>query len=114
MGRYFGSTLGKRKIMIGMLSAGMMNKQIVRHFQACESTISSLRAMIRHMGVSKIENHADRSRKTIRREDIDKMTSFRRNRFLCRARVPGLVRNATETRTCAKAVQRRLFGARLR
>ena len=29
------STLGKRKIVIGMLTAGMMNMQIARHFQAC-------------------------------------------------------------------------------
>ena len=50
MGRRPGSTLVKRKIVIGMLTAGMMNKQIVRHFQACESTISSLRTKIRQMG----------------------------------------------------------------
>ena len=43
MGRRPDSTLGKRKNVIGMLTASMMNKQIVRHFQACESTISSLR-----------------------------------------------------------------------
>ena len=55
-----------------------------------------------HDGTTKIENHADRSRKTIRREDIDKVTSFRRNRFLSIARIPGLVRNATGTRICAK------------
>ena len=42
--------LGKRKIVIGMLTAGMTNKQIVRYFQACESTISSLRTKIRQMG----------------------------------------------------------------
>ena len=36
-------TLGMRKIVIGMLNAGKMNKQIVRNFQVCESTISSLR-----------------------------------------------------------------------
>ena len=50
LGRRPDSTLGKRKIVIGMLTAGMMNKQIVRHFQACESTISSLRTKIRQMG----------------------------------------------------------------
>ena len=50
MGRCPDSTLGKRKIVIGLLTAGMMNKQIVRHFQACESSISSLRTKIRKMG----------------------------------------------------------------
>ena len=32
--------------------------------------------------MSKIENHADKSRKTPRKEVIDNVTSFRRNRFL--------------------------------
>ena len=36
------------------------------------------------------------------REDIDKVTSFRRNRCLSRARIPGLERNATGTRICDK------------
>ena len=53
-GRRPDSTLGKRRIVIGMLTVGMMNKQIVRHFQACESTISSLRTKIRQKG--SIEN----------------------------------------------------------
>ena len=50
MGRHPDSTLGKRKIVVGMVTTGIMNKQIVRHFQACESTISSLRTKIRQMG----------------------------------------------------------------
>ena len=41
MGRRPDSTLGKRKIVIGMLTVGLINKQIVRHFQACQSMISS-------------------------------------------------------------------------
>ena len=112
MGRRPASMLGKRKIVIGMLTAGMMNKQSVRHSQACESTISGLRAKVRQIG--NVEYHADRSRKTTRRDDIENVTSFRRNRFLSRARIPGLVRNALGTRICAKTVQRRLKGARLR
>ena len=97
-----------------MLNAGMMNKQIVRHFQACESMISSLREpRSGRWAESKIENHADNSRKTTRREDIDKVTSFRGNWFLSRARIIGLVRNATGTLMCAKTVQRRLNGASL-
>ena len=50
VGRRPDSTLGKRKIVIGMLTACMMNKQIARHFQACESTMSSLRTKLRQMG----------------------------------------------------------------
>ena len=85
-----------------MLTAGMMNKQIVIHFQACKSTLSSLKTKSVRWAVSKIENYADRSRKTTRREDIDKVTSFRRNRCLSRARIPGLERNAKGTRICDK------------
>ena len=113
MGRHPDSTLGECKIVIGMLTAGMMNKKIVRHFQACESMISVLEPRFVRWAVSKIENHADISCKTTRREDIDKVTSFRRNRFLCRARIPGFVRNATGTRVSAKTVQRRPKDARL-
>ena len=61
--------------------------------------------------VSKIRNHADRSRKTTRREEINKVTPFRRYRFFRRTRIPGLVRNSPGTRICAKTVQRRLKGA---
>ena len=50
MGSRPDSTLGKRKITIGILTAGMMNNQIARHFQACESTLSRLRTKIRQMG----------------------------------------------------------------
>ena len=78
-----------------MLLAGMMNKQIARCFQACECTKSSLRTNIRQMGSVENRHHADRPRKTTRREDVDNVTSFRRNRFLSTARIPGLVRNAT-------------------
>ena len=59
-----------------------MNKQIVRHFQSCDFTISSLRTKIRQMGSVENRHHADRPHKTTRREDIDNVTSFRRNRFL--------------------------------
>ena len=50
MGRRPDSTLGKRQIVIGMLTAGVMNKQIVRHFKASQSMISSLRTKIRQLG----------------------------------------------------------------
>ena len=97
MGRRPDSTLGKRKIVIGMLTAGMMNKQIVTIFKLLSLRYPFLEPRSVGIAVSKIENHTDRSRKTTRREDIDKVTSFRRNRFLSRARIPGLVRNATGT-----------------
>ena len=112
VGRRPDPTLGKRKIV--MLTAGMMNKQIARHFQACECTISSLRTKIHQIGSVENRHHADRPRTTTRREDIDNATSFRSNRFLSITRIPGLVRNATGTLICAKTVQRRLKSVRLR
>ena len=50
MERRSDSTLVEHKIVIGILTVIMMNKQIVRHFRACESTITSLRTKIRQMG----------------------------------------------------------------
>ena len=113
MGRYPDPTLDQRDIVIGVLTAGMVNQQIVRHFQACECTISSLRTKICQMGC--VKNHImpiDHERHT-RREDIDNVTSFRCNRFTSRTRMPGFVRNATGIRTCAKTDQKRLKGVRL-
>ena len=108
------STLSKHKNVIRMITAGMMNKQIVRHFKLVSLRYPVLEPRSVRWAVSKIENHDDRSRKTTRREDIDKVTSFRRNRFLSRARIPGLVKCASGTRICAKTVQRRPKSARLR
>ena len=46
---------------------------------------SSLRTNIRQIGSVENLHHADRPHKTTRREDVDNVTSFRRNRFLSRA-----------------------------
>ena len=114
MGRRPDWTLGKHKIVIEMLTADMIKKQLLDIFKLVSLRYPVLEPRFVRLAVSKFENHADRSRKTTRREDIDKVTSFRRNRFLSSARLPGLVINATGTQICAKTVQRRLKGARLR
>ena len=115
MGRRPDSTLGKLIIVMGLLTADMMNKQISRHFQACKRTIFSLRTNTScQMGSVENRHHAVRPRETTRREGIDNMTSFRRNRFLSREKIPSLVRNAKGNRVCAKTVQRRTKGVRLR
>ena len=114
MGRRPDSTLVKRKIVIGMLTASIINKQIARHLQAYGCTISSPTTKIRQLDSVENRHHAERPRKTTRRENIDNVTSFSCNRFLSKARIHGLVRNATGARICAKAVQRRLKCARLR
>ena len=113
MGRRPDSTLGKCKIVIGMLTTGVISKLLdIYKLVSLRYPVLKPRSVI--WVVSKIENNVDRSRKTTRREDIDKLTSFRRNWFLSRARIPGLVRNVTGTRISAKTVQRGLNGARLR
>ena len=76
MGRRPDLTFDRRNIVIGMLTASMMNKQIARLFQACGCTISSLRTTICQMGNVKIRHHANRQHKTTRREDIDNVASF--------------------------------------
>ena len=115
MGRRPDSILGKRKIVIGMLTAGMMNlSKLIDIFKLVSLRYPVLEPISVWWAVSEIENHSDRSRKTTRREDIDKVMSFRRNRFLRRVRIPGLGRNATGTRICAKTGQILLYGARLR
>ena len=64
MGRRPDSTLGKRKIVIGILTAGMMNKESVRHIFKLESLrYPVLEPRSVRWAVSKIENHADGSRK---------------------------------------------------
>ena len=44
-------TFDQRNIVIGMLTAGIINKQDARHFQACESTTSSFRTKIRQTDI---------------------------------------------------------------
>ena len=95
MGRRPDSTLDQRNIVFRLLTVDMMNKQIASHFQACECTIFSLRTKIYQMGNVKNRHHADRPRKTTRREDIDNVISFRRNRFFSSARMSGLVNQRT-------------------
>ena len=96
-----------------MQTAGQMNKQIVRHFRACENAISSLKTKICKMGSVKIKIiPTDHVRPP--GEDIDIVTSFRHYRFVSSAKILGLLRNATGTLFGVKTVQRQLCGAHLR
>ena len=114
-GRRPDSTLGKRKIVIGMLIAGMMNKKIVRHFQACEFTISSLRTKLRQLGTA--EKPKSMPTDHVRPPGERTLTRCRRSGVIGKSwqiRIPSWLRNALGTRICAKTVHRRLKGARLR
>ena len=87
MGRCPDPMLNQRNNVIRMLTAGLMNKLIARHFQAFECTVFNLRTQIRQTGSVKNRQHPYRQRKITRREDIDNVTSFKRNRFLSSAKI---------------------------
>ena len=114
MGRRPGLPLGQRNMAIGMLTGGMMVKDVAQHFHVSESAISRLRTKYRQTGTIKDRTRPGRPRKTTRRGDNFIVTSSRRNRFLSSTRIAGLVRNATGTRICPKTVRNRLRAARLR
>ena len=99
---------------IGMLTAGMSVREVARHFQRHELTISRLLNRFQQTG-----NVADRSRsggphKTTPREDHFLTTSSRRNRFLSSRKLGRLLKNATGTRVCDRTVRNRLQAARLK
>ena len=100
MGRRPGLPLDQRNMAIGMLTGGMMVKEVAQHFHVSESAISRLRTKYRQTGTIKDRPRPGRPRKTTQREDNFKVTSSRRNRFLSSTRIAGLLRNATGTRIC--------------
>ena len=112
--RQTGMTFEQRERAIGMLTAGMSARDVARYFQHHESTISRLLNRFQQTG-----NVADRPRSGIPRtttpqEDRFLTTSFRRNRFFSSRKLGRLLRNATGTRVCNRAVRNRLHAARLK
>ena len=71
-----------RERAIGMLTAGMSAREVARHFQRHESTISRLLNRFQQTGNVADQPRSDRPRKTTLREDRFLTTSSRRNRFL--------------------------------
>ena len=96
-------------IVIGMLTAGMMKKQVAQHFQACECMISGHRTKFCQKGSFKSRHHIDRPHYPTRKEEIDNVTSCRCNPFLSSRRSPDLVRNTMGIPICDKTVQRGLY-----
>ena len=83
-----------------------MVKDVAQHFHVSESAISRLRTKYRQTDTTKDRPRPGRPRKTTRRDDNFIVTSSRRNRFQSSTRIARLVRNATETRICAKTVRK--------
>ena len=96
----------QRERAIGMLTDGMSARDVARHFQRHESTLSRLLNRFRQTGNVADRPRSGRPRKTTPREDRFLTTSSRRNRFLSSQKL-GL-RNATGT------VRNRLLAARLK
>ena len=74
----------------------MMNKQVARHFQAHECTISSLMNKFDQTGSVKDRHRIDIPRKTTKRDGIGNVTSSRRNRFLSNTRIHALLKMPRE------------------
>ena len=98
---------------IGMLTAGISARDVVRQFHGHESTISRLLNRFQPTGNVEDRPRSGRPRKTTPREDRFLTTSSRRNRFLSSRKLGRLLRNATGTRVCDRTVINRLHAARL-
>ena len=73
-------TSEQRERAIGMLTAGMSARDVARHFQRQESTISRL--LNRFQQTGKVVDRPDQADRFTPREDRFLTTSCRRNRFL--------------------------------
>ena len=109
-----GMTFEQRERAICMLTAGMSARDVARHLQRHESTISRLLNRFQQTGNVADRPRSGRPRKTTPPEDRFLTTSFRRNRFLSSRKLGRLLGNATGTRVCDRAVRNRLYAARLK
>ena len=96
-----------------MLSAGMSARDVARHFQRHESTISRLLNRFQQTGNVADPPKSGRPHKTTPREDRFLTTSSRSNRFLSSRKLGRLLRNAIGSRVCDVTVRNRLHAPRL-
>ena len=109
-----GMMFEKRERAFGMLTSGMSARDVARHFQRHESTVSRLLNRFQQTENVADRLRSDRPRKTTPRIDRFLTTSFRRNRFLSSRKLGRLLRNATGTRVCDRTVRNRLHAVRLK
>ena len=107
-------TFEQRERAIGMLTAGISARDVARHFQRHESTISRLLNKFQQTANVGDRPRSGRPRKTTLREYRFLTTSSRRNRFLPCRKLGRLLRNATGTRVCDRTLRNRLHAARLK
>ena len=111
--RRSGMTFLQGERAIGMLTAGMSARDVARHSQPYEPTISRLLNRFQQTGNVADRSRSHRPRKTTLREDRFLTTLSRRNRYLSSRKLGRLLRNATGTRVCNRTVRNRLHAARL-
>ena len=75
-------TFEQRERAIGILTAGMSAKDVARHFQRHEQTVSRLLNRFQQTGNVADRPRSGRPRKTTPQEDRFLTTSSRRNRFI--------------------------------
>ena len=87
----------QRKRAIGMLTTSMLARDVARHFQCHELTISPLLNRFQQTRNIADQPRSGRPRKTTPWEDPFLTTSSRCNRFLSRRKLGHLLRNTTGT-----------------
>ena len=92
-----GMTFEQRERAIGMLTAGMLARDVARHFQRHKSTISRLLNRFQQSGNVTDRPRSGRPRKTMTWEDSFLTTSSGCNRFLSSRKLGRLLRNTTST-----------------
>ena len=107
-------TFEQRERAIGMLTAGMSERDVAWHLQRHESTISRLLNRFKQTGNVADRLRLGRPRKTTPREERFLTTLSRRNRFFSSRKLGRLLRNATGTTVCYRTVRNRLHAARLK
>ena len=101
----------QRERAIGMLTDDMSARDVARHFQRHESTISRLLNRFQQTGNVADRPRSGRPHKTMPLEDHFLTTSSQRNRFVHSRKLSCLRRNATGTRICDGTVRNRLHTA---
>ena len=107
-----GMTFEQRERAIGKLTADMSARDVARHFQRHDSTISRLLNRFQQTGnVADRPDQADRV-KPRRGKNRFLTTSSRRSRFISSQKLGILLRNVTGTRVCDRTVRNGLHAAR--
>ena len=109
-----GMTFEQLERAIGMLTAGMSARDVTRHFQRHELTISRLLNRFQQTGNVTDRPRSGRPRKSTLREGCFLTASSGRNRILSSRKLGRLLSNATGTRVCDRTVRKRLRAARLK